>query len=71
MLFRSFCADDMSKIYVIFNMHWENHTFKLPLKSGETFKIILSTDKGVVLKGDEIDVTGRTVVVLKNGGNDE
>ena len=66
-----FCADDMSKIYVIFNMHWENHTFKLPLKSGETFKIILSTDKGVVLKGDEIDVTGRTVVVLKNGGNDE
>lgn len=66
-----FCADDLSKIYVIFNMHWERHTFKLPFKANENFKIILSTDKGVVLKDDEIDVTGRTVVILKSGGNDE
>ncbi len=52
--------------YIIYNMHWEKHLFRIPYGDGSDFSVLLSGDKDEkkVLNGTEVTVAPRTVVVL-------
>ncbi len=56
--------------YVIFNMHWEEHAFDLPmLPVGLSWEVAMSSYGGeVVEEGRTIKVDQRTVVLLKSVG---
>ncbi len=53
--------------YIIYNMHWEKHLFKIPSVDGESFEVELSTDKDEKVKcdGNEVSVGPRSVVILR------
>lgn len=57
--------------YIAFNMHWEEHSFDLPL-AGE-YEVVLDTDESVLSNGSRnVLVKPRSIVVLKlMRGNEE
>jgi glycogen operon protein len=52
--------------YIIYNMHWEKHVFRIPSPDGEDFRVLLSTDRDEKHEsvGGEITLSPRTIVIL-------
>ncbi len=52
--------------YIIYNMHWEKHLFKIPSLHGEDFKVLFSSNKDCKIDEGkaEIPVGPRSVVLL-------
>ncbi len=59
--------------YIIYNMHWEKHLFRLPAADGEDFELLIATDKSekAVIKGAEIIAEPRTVLLLKKAAREK
>ncbi len=53
--------------YIIYNMHWEKHLFKIPSMDEGRFEIVISTDKDEKRSyaEEEISVGPRSIVILK------
>ncbi|MCR5584684.1 MAG: glycogen debranching protein [Lachnospiraceae bacterium] len=52
--------------YIIYNMHWEKHDFRIPSPEGEKFKLLISTDKDEKpdCTGGKVTLSPRTIMIL-------
>ncbi len=60
--------------YIIYNMHWEKHLFRIPSGDSESFEVVSCSDAGKGSSDKEIPVEPRSVMVFKRpkteSGND-
>lgn len=55
--------------YIMFNMHWENHEFELPMMEGMEWEILFYTSNNQMIGqtvGENIIIDTRSIVVLKS-----
>ncbi|MFI3237265.1 MAG: alpha-amylase family glycosyl hydrolase [Lachnospiraceae bacterium] len=58
-----------NSIYILFNMHWEEHTFalpKLPKKASWELAVSTNTDASIVCSKRSMKVPARTIIVLQS-----